>query len=223
MESPIQTPLYDTLTLTPPSSAAATPNRSPKADFFEPYTVFRNEISLYDSNAAEASSAPALDFLSLDVDGSDAAHDEDPDPKTPVVTTMNDDPLKALPEPRMENGWFKGYSKFRSPMMQLHKEIVDFCDFLSPTPDEQASRSMAVKCVFGVINYIWPNCKVEVFGSFKTGLYLPTSDIDVVILSSGIKNPQTGLQALGRALSQKGIAKKIQVCIIEQHGRYYGE
>ncbi|TYH17440.1 hypothetical protein ES288_A05G191500v1 [Gossypium darwinii] len=43
------------------------------------------------------------------------------------------------------------------------------------------------------------------------GLYLPTSDIDVMILESGIKNPQTGLYALFRVLSQRGIAKKIQV------------
>uniref|UniRef100_A0A2N9HDT9 polynucleotide adenylyltransferase n=1 Tax=Fagus sylvatica TaxID=28930 RepID=A0A2N9HDT9_FAGSY len=53
--------------------------------------------------------------------------------------------------------------------------------------------------------------KVEVFGSFKTGLYLPTSDIDVVILGSGLENTQKGLVALSRALSQRGVAKNIQV------------
>lgn len=87
--------------------------------------------------------------------------------------------------------------------------------------------------------------QVEVFGSYKTGLYLPTSDIDVsvhlfffggfsdnsyfiltvilfffstfglyikvVILESGITNPQLGLKALSRALSQRGIAKNILV------------
>nr|KJB13378.1 hypothetical protein B456_002G071000 [Gossypium raimondii] len=90
-------------------------------------------------------------------------------------------------------------------------EIVDFCDFLSPTPEEQAARDAAVHSVFDVIKYIWPACRPEVFGSFRTGLYLPTSDIDVVILESGIKNPQTGLYALSRALSQRGIAKKMQV------------
>ncbi|KAK5836183.1 hypothetical protein PVK06_011939 [Gossypium arboreum] len=54
-------------------------------------------------------------------------------------------------------------------------------------------------------------CLQEVFGSFRTGLYLPTSDIDVLILESGIKNPQTGLYALSRALYLRGIAKKMQV------------
>ncbi len=39
-------------------------------------------------------------------------------------------------------------------------ELVDFCDFLSPTPKEQAARDTAIKIVFDVIKYIWPNCKV---------------------------------------------------------------
>ncbi|KAG8472261.1 hypothetical protein CXB51_034494 [Gossypium anomalum] len=69
------------------------------------------------------------------------------------------------------------------PTMVGVAEIVDFCDFLSPTPEEQAARDVAP----------------EVFGSFRKGLYLPTSDID------------TGLYALSRVLSQRGIAKKMQV------------
>ena len=39
-------------------------------------------------------------------------------------------------------------------------EIVDFCDFLSPTPEEQAARDAAVDSVFDVIKYIWPACRV---------------------------------------------------------------
>lgn len=96
-------------------------------------------------------------------------------------------------------------------MLQLHKEIVDFCDFLSPTQEEEAARSTAIKCVFDVIKYIWPDCKVEVFGSYRTGLYLPTSDVDIVILESDIGSPQRGLNALAKALSQKRIARNIQV------------
>lgn len=39
-------------------------------------------------------------------------------------------------------------------------EIVDFCDFLSPTLEEQAARDTAVECVFDVIKHIWPHSKV---------------------------------------------------------------
>ncbi|TYG82237.1 hypothetical protein ES288_D01G071300v1 [Gossypium darwinii] len=203
--------LYETLTLNPislpssPTAESPPSNQSP----VEPYTVFRNEISLSAENTISMDSA-APDYFSLDVNEPDepvvirapvSAWDE-PEPKTPAPAD----------EPRLENKWwFRGNSRFQSPMLQLHKEIVDFCDFLSPTPEEQAARDAAVHSVFDVIKYIWPACRPEVFGSFRTGLYLPTSDIDVVILESGIKNPQTGLYALSRALSQRGIAKKMQV------------
>ncbi|XP_061949771.1 uncharacterized protein LOC133673128 [Populus nigra] len=218
MESPVQAqaiPLYETLTLTPLSpSPTATPIRSPLSDPLQPYSVFRNEISLSAFNSAAAESA-APDFFSLDVGSGD---EEELELKTPVNGEAKgkrkaevETETENLPKPMTESVWFRGDSKFRSPMLQLHKEIVDFCDFLSPTQEEQASRAEAVRCVFDVIKYIWPNCKVEVFGSFRTGLYLPTSDIDVVILGSGLKSPQIGLNALSRALSQKGVAKKIQV------------
>ncbi|KAG8474689.1 hypothetical protein CXB51_031147 [Gossypium anomalum] len=78
------------------------------------------------------------------------------------------------------------------PTMVGVAEIVDFCDFLSPTPEEQAARDAAVHSVFDP----------EVFGSFREGFYLPTSDIDVMILESGIKNRQTGLYALSRVIAK---------------------
>ncbi|GLT83350.1 hypothetical protein SLE2022_016440 [Rubroshorea leprosula] len=201
---------YETLSPLPLSSLTAPP--SPPLDQpLQPYTVFRNEISLDVFNSVSVESA-APDYFSLDVD------EPEPEPE-PISVSVGAEPItpikaanpKTPGEPRLERGWFRGNSRFKSPMLQLHKEILDFCDFLSPTPEEQASRDAAVECVFDVIKYIWPNCKAEVFGSFRTGLYLPTSDIDVVILESGIKNPQTGLVALSRALSQRGIAKKMQV------------
>ncbi|KAK7324584.1 hypothetical protein VNO77_28258 [Canavalia gladiata] len=196
-----ETFVYETLSPLSLSSAAAA--GSPVS---EPYSVFRNEISLSTVHCASSDSI-AVDFFSLDVAG-EASDRESlpepvaaPEPKTPALA----------PEPKLESGWFRGNCKFRSPMLQLHKEIVDFCEFLSPTPEEKAARDTAIESVFEVIKHIWPHCQVEVFGSFRTGLYLPTSDIDVVILKSGLPNPQIGLNAISRALSQRGMAKKIQV------------
>ncbi|CAL5340888.1 unnamed protein product [Camellia sinensis] len=47
--------------------------------------------------------------------------------------------------------------------------------------------------------------------SFHYGQCVDFWIVEVVILGSDIKTPQIGLQALARALSQRGIAKKIQV------------
>ncbi|KAJ1401898.1 polymerase, nucleotidyl transferase domain [Sesbania bispinosa] len=202
-----ETFVYETLSPISLISSAAGAADSPVPDHLEPYSVFRNEISLSTEKCASPESA-APDFFSLDVAGEDSSGREPlPEPVTPVEPKT---PALA-PEPKLESGWFRGNCKFRSPMLQLHKEIVDFCEFLSPTPEEKAERNMAIESVSEVIKHIWPHCQVEVFGSFRTGLYLPTSDIDVVILKSGLPNPQIGLNAISRALSQRGMAKKIQV------------
>ena len=46
-------------------------------------------------------------------------------------------------------------------LFRLGAEILDFCEFLSPTAEEQESRNAAIKSVFDVINYIWPNAVVH--------------------------------------------------------------
>ncbi|XP_047962573.1 terminal nucleotidyltransferase 4B-like isoform X1 [Salvia hispanica] len=195
--------LYETLsplageTSTPPPPPSSSPE-------IEPYVVLRNHISLSTIQCPSPESA-APDYFSLDVN-------EAEDNGT-LISATPPPSRDAAPSPdrKFEGSWFHSNSRFRSPMLRLHKEILDFCDFLSPTAEEQESRNAAIKSVFDVINYIWPNAVAEVFGSFETGLYLPSSDIDVVILGSNVRTPQIGLQALSRALSQRGIAKKMQV------------
>ncbi|XP_071907412.1 uncharacterized protein [Coffea arabica] len=202
-------PLSLTTNTDEPPPTSSPPCSSSNPDEAEPYVVFRNEISLLSTQSSTTETA-APEYFSLDViDVVENVID------TPIPTPEASPAATPVKEPererRLEGNWFRANCRFKSPMLQLHKEILDFCDFLSPTPEEQASRNEAIDAVFDVIRYIWPNCKPEVFGSFKTGLYLPTSDIDVVILDSKISRPQIGLQALSRALSQRGIAKKIQV------------
>ncbi|KNA23410.1 hypothetical protein SOVF_025100 [Spinacia oleracea] len=201
---------YETLSPLLPSSAADTTATIAGNDEYDDFVVFRNEISL-SSLEPTSTDAAAVDYFSLDVnDFSDKVIQTNPSPEV-VVAAERDKEAEQIPERTLESGWFRADCRFKSPMLQLHKEILDFCDFLSPTPEEAASRNSAIERVSDVIRYIWPYCRVEVFGSYRTGLYLPSSDIDVVILESNIKTPQIGLQALARALSQKGIAKKMQV------------
>ncbi|KAG8386317.1 hypothetical protein BUALT_Bualt03G0136400 [Buddleja alternifolia] len=203
--------LYETLSPLD-GATAGTPPPPPETSSseLEPYVVFRNQISLFSAQCPSPESA-APDYFSLEVN-----EEEEEVRETSILTTPPPPPPAATEastpaERTLEGNWFRANSRFKSPMLQLHKEILDFCDFLSPTPEEQDSRNAAIDSVFDVIKYIWPSAEVEVFGSFKTGLYLPSSDIDVVILDSNVRTPQMGLQALSRALSQRGIAKKIQV------------
>ena len=40
-------------------------------------------------------------------------------------------------------------------------EILDFCDFISPSTEEQSSRTAAVQDVSDVVKHIWPQCKAS--------------------------------------------------------------
>ena len=99
----------------------------------------------------------------------------------------------------------------QSPLIRLHQEIVDFSRYLEPTEEEAASRAAAVERVRDIVKDIWPAARFEVHGSFATGMYLPSSDIDAVILDSGAKNPALCLKALAISLARKGMARKIQL------------
>ncbi|CAH8646447.1 unnamed protein product [Heterobilharzia americana] len=90
----------------------------------------------------------------------------------------------------------------------LHNEMKDFIDYISPNPEEQFVREVVVAKVKDVVYGLWPNCQVDVFGSFKTGLYLPTSDIDMVIFGQWDALP---LHTLEQALSRSGISSEIKV------------
>lgn len=64
----------------------------------------------------------------------------------------------------------------------LHEEIEHFYQYVMPTACEHAIRNEVVKRIEAVVHSIWPQAVVEIFGSFRTGLFLPTSDIDLVVL-----------------------------------------
>ncbi|KAH8865104.1 Terminal nucleotidyltransferase 4A [Schistosoma japonicum] len=90
----------------------------------------------------------------------------------------------------------------------LHTEIKDFLNYISPNSAEQFAREVVVAKVKDIVYSLWPNCQVDVFGSFKTGLYLPTSDIDMVIFGKWDALP---LHTLEQALFKNGISSEIKV------------
>lgn len=100
-----------------------------------------------------------------------------------------------------------------SPTLRLHQEILHFCSCLKPTPEEEKSRKDALKRIEDAVKAMWPKARVEVFGSFATGLYLPTSDMDAVILDSACSDIRQGLKVLGKSLSSKGIAVDLQIIL----------
>ncbi|KAM6935348.1 terminal nucleotidyltransferase 4A-like [Lycodopsis pacificus] len=95
----------------------------------------------------------------------------------------------------------------------LHEEIVDFFNFMSPRPEEEAMRRAVVNRIESVIKDMWPTARVEIFGSFSTGLYLPSSDIDLVVFGEWDHPP---LQELEQALRKHNVAGPYPIKVLDK-------
>ncbi|XP_062477053.1 terminal nucleotidyltransferase 4B [Pezoporus occidentalis] len=97
--------------------------------------------------------------------------------------------------------------------LSLHEEIIDFYKYMSPRPEEERMRMEVVNRIENVIKELWPNADVQIFGSFKTGLYLPTSDIDLVVFGKWETLP---LWTLEEALRKHNVADENSVKVLDK-------
>lgn len=98
-------------------------------------------------------------------------------------------------------------------VISLHDEIKEFFTFMTPDPEEQVMREEVVQRIKKVIKDLWPNVEVDIFGSFRTGLYLPTSDIDLVVFG---KFEQLPLWSLQTALLDNEICEKDAIKVLDK-------
>ncbi|KAI9336271.1 hypothetical protein BD770DRAFT_401809 [Pilaira anomala] len=79
---------------------------------------------------------------------------------------------------------FMNLSRFKQPLSAhrlLQREVTCFLQYLEPTDIEIKLRHYLVHRIRLAITEKWPEASVDVFGSFSTDLYLPNSDIDIVV------------------------------------------
>nr|XP_006198356.2 terminal nucleotidyltransferase 4A [Vicugna pacos] len=84
---------------------------------------------------------------------------------------------------------------------------------MSPCPEEAAMRREVVKRIETVVKDLWPTADVQIFGSFSTGLYLPTSDIDLVVFGKWERPP---LQLLEQALRKHNVAEPCSIKVLDK-------
>lgn len=125
--------------------------------------------------------SPAEDFISLNNDQESNGNNE-----------LSDEKKKEANDESSSNKIFtpwKTIDHYPEDPVGLHMEISDFYQYMSPLPEEEAMRQNVVDRISALIMNIWPSAKVEVFGSFNTKLYLPTSDIDLAVFGKWEKLP----------------------------------
>ncbi|KAL1007467.1 hypothetical protein UPYG_G00087200 [Umbra pygmaea] len=98
-------------------------------------------------------------------------------------------------------------------ILGLHEEINDFYKYISPRVEEEDMRLEVVDRIQKVIKDLWPSAVVEVFGSFSTGLYLPTSDIDLVVFGNWDNLP---LWTLEEALRKNKVTDENSIKVLDK-------
>ncbi|GMF14058.1 unnamed protein product [Phytophthora lilii] len=65
----------------------------------------------------------------------------------------------------------------------LHEEILEYTKYTKATVEKMAVHiEEMIANVRASVLSLWPQSKVETFGSYSTGIWLPSSDVDLVIL-----------------------------------------
>lgn len=77
---------------------------------------------------------------------------------------------------------------------RLHNEILNFYDYVKPRPYEDEVRENLIYRIRNAFRTAFPHVQVHAFGSFASGLYLPTADMDLVALTDSFR--QTGMPSL---------------------------
>uniref|UniRef100_G3PWU6 Terminal nucleotidyltransferase 4A n=1 Tax=Gasterosteus aculeatus aculeatus TaxID=481459 RepID=G3PWU6_GASAC len=122
--------------------------------------------------------------------------------------------------PGSNTGAYEGYSgtpwkerTYSEGIVGLHEEVKDFYKYISPRAEEEKMRAEVVERIKRVIYDLWPSAEVQVFGSFSTGLYLPTSDIDLVVFGKWGTLP---LWTLEEALRKRKIADENSIKVLDK-------
>ncbi|KAI1003057.1 hypothetical protein K3495_g5143 [Podosphaera aphanis] len=96
--------------------------------------------------------------------------------------------------------WLIDHSATSNMGLWLHKEIMDFYHYAKPKDFEQTIRANLIDDLRRRVKRYDRSADILPFGSFPAGIYLPTADLDLVLVSDNYM--QGGLPKFGRNHSQ---------------------
>lgn len=115
------------------------------------------------------------------------------------------------------------HSRTLHPSDQLHKEIHDFITYIRPRRYEHAVRRHVIHRIRTAITNTIYDVDVRCFGSFPAEIYLPTSDLDLAVISrdfarTGIPkySSKNNLYKVSNLLQRAKIPKDGQVVVISK-------
>ena len=105
--------------------------------------------------------------------------------KSSTTIKRRGSPLPSLNKPSENHigcSWRRPNFQYGRGILGLHQEIEQFYAHMIPTPLEHTARLEVISKIETLVLKLFPHASVEVYGSFRTALYLPTSDIDMVVI-----------------------------------------
>eukprot|EP01125_Pyxidicula_operculata_P020052 TRINITY_DN731_c1_g3_i1.p1 TRINITY_DN731_c1_g3~~TRINITY_DN731_c1_g3_i1.p1 ORF type:complete len:462 (-),score=85.52 TRINITY_DN731_c1_g3_i1:706-2091(-) len=114
-----------------------------------------------------------------------------------------------LQEPQLDSVFPWTKCTYERSVEGLQKELEDFLLWVNLSPEESSMRWNIVTSISTLVSKMWPDAQMEIVGSLKTDLCIPTSDIDVVIQRSPFD--LASLFQLASALEKGRLTKQCQV------------
>lgn len=105
------------------------------------------------------------------------------------------------------------WSRCQNGAEALHRELMAFDDWMSPTAAEHETRCMVIELISRAIKSQFRDAEVHPFGSQETKLYLPQGDLDLVVVSRSMANlrTQSALRTMAACLRRHNLATDVQV------------
>lgn len=155
------------------------------------------------------------DFIGFGFESSEDERDDGLQSDDGYLSDDQHGSMKTRPDAKhLEFPWVKDHDHLRQKEIAdwLTKEMKDFVNFISPSTAEITARNNVVDQLKREITRFWPGTELHVFGSCATDLYLPGSDIDMVVISqTGDYENRQRLYQLSSFLRTKKLAKNIEV------------
>ncbi|KAK6524992.1 hypothetical protein TWF281_011882 [Arthrobotrys megalospora] len=104
-------------------------------------------------------------------------------PRKRTFSEMEPPPIALKQFPWLRPNSITDHSNSLYTSVWLHKEIVDFHDYIRPQQYEHIVRHDLVRRLRELIQSRFEDADIQAFGSFAAEIYLPTSDMDIVLLS----------------------------------------
>ena len=158
----------------------------------------------------EESNALGSDFISFDQSDESHVEESESEPEPVVVDDTVREHASARSTPWAQH---VPWHKCRNVSEMLCEEVRTYTEWISPTKEEHATRTMVIALLQRALCSRWPDAEVYSFGSQDTELYLPQGDIDLVVLSKAMdsQSREGTLREIASCLRSHKLATNIQV------------